>query len=100
MLFNTKYGMVHNMPQTILLSCALALAFAALQRWLMRRVFFARTVFVRVLLLFLKLPLWALSFVGIALWWGRVPLAVFGLTAGTVYLAASLFVYLRSKRGE
>lgn len=82
----------------IVLAGILGLAFSTLQLLLMSRVLKVRSGWLRGILLFLKVPLWGLAFVGIALWWGTGPLLAFGLAAGALYLTASIIYYLRKVR--
>lgn len=89
----------------ILLAGLLGIAFSTLQLLLMRRVFSVRSGGLRILLMLVKLPLWAIAFLGVALWWGQVPLLAFGIAAGGTYLAVAIIYYLRThpvhrKKGE
>lgn len=84
----------------ILLAGVIGLAFSALQLLLMQRVMRAESGIKRGLLLALKLPLWALAFIGIALWWGIAPLLAFGLTAGGMYLTVAIVYWIRTRRRE
>ena len=84
----------------ILLAGVLGLAFAALQLLLMQRVMRAESGVKRGLLLALKVPLWAIAFIGIALWWGITPLLAFGLAAGGMYLAVAIVYFVRTRRRE
>lgn len=81
----------------IVLAGILGLAFSTLQLLLMRRVLHMRSTWQRMLLLLLKIPLWGLMFVGIALWWGTGPLLAFGLAAGGMYITVAIIVYVRSR---
>lgn len=82
----------------IVLAGLLGLAFSALQLLLMRRVLHVKKGWQRGLLLFLKVPLWLIAFIGIALWWGPMPLLAFGLAAGGLYLAVAIIYYVRTRR--
>ena len=84
----------------VVLAGILGLAFSTLQLLLMSRVLKVRSGWLRGVLLFLKVPLWALAFVGIALWWGTGPLLAFGLAAGALYLTASIIYYVRNIRAR
>lgn len=87
------------MAQAIVLAGILGLAFGALQLLLMRRVLFTCSGLKRALWLALKIPLWALAFTGMVLWWGIWPLAAFALTAGLLYISVTLFIFFRARRG-
>ncbi len=91
---------MESMTQSIALAGILGLAFGALQLLLMRRVLFARVTWQRALLMALKLPLWALAFMGMILWWGVWPLVAFAFTAGALYLVVSIVYYVRTRKGE
>lgn len=80
----------------IVLAGVLGLAFGTLQLLLMRRVLVAQAGWKRVLLLLLKMPLWALTFIGVALWWGVVPLLAFGIAAGVLYLSTAIICYIHT----
>lgn len=85
----------------IVLAAILGLAFGTLQLLLMRRVLHVKAGWQRAALFALKLPLWALAFIGVALWWSTSALLAFGLTAGTLYLAVTLYVFFRARqKGE
>lgn len=84
----------------IVLPGVLGLAFGTLQLLLMRRVLAAQKGWQRVLLLLLKLPLWALAFIGMALWWGVLPLLAFGAAAGATYLFVAIIYYSRTHRAH
>ncbi len=80
----------------IVLAGVLGVAFGILQLLLMRRVIGMRGP-ARVLLLIAKIPLWAVGFIGVALWWGVGPLIAFGLAAGGLYVAAGIIYYVRNR---
>lgn len=80
----------------IVLAGVLGIAFSTLQLLLMRRVLHARSAGGRIGLMLLKIPLWALAFIGVALWWGVYPLLAFGIAAGGTYLAVAIVVYVRT----
>lgn len=82
----------------ILLAGVLGLAFSTLQLLLMNRVVRVQAGWKRGLLLMLKVPLWAIAFIGIALWWGTGPLLAFGIAAGAMYLAVAIVYYIRTHR--
>lgn len=82
----------------VLLAGILGIAFSALQLLLLQRVLLVRSNALRMVLLLLKLPLWALAFVGIALWWSIPALLAFGLAAGGTYLTVVIVYYIRKHR--
>lgn len=82
----------------IIFAGILGLAFSTLQLLLMRRVLHMQKPWQRALLMAAKLPLWAMAFIGIALWWGAWPLLAFGIAAGGMYVLVAITVYVRSRK--
>lgn len=80
----------------ILLAGVLGIGFSALQLWLMQRVLHFDAMWKKGLLLAAKVPLWALAFAGVALWWGVGPLLAFGIAAGATYLLVAIIVWVRT----
>ncbi|MCL1964947.1 MAG: hypothetical protein FWF69_07785 [Firmicutes bacterium] len=76
------------------------LAMSALQLLLTRGISLACAKELRLVLMLLKLPLWTLAFVGVALWWGAGPLIAFGAAAGLSYLTVTIVLFSRSRKGE
>lgn len=88
----------------IILAGILGIAFSILQLLLLRRVLRVQSGGLRIVLMLLKVPLWALAFIGIALYWTIGALLAFGLAAGATYLTTVIVVYIRShpshRKGE
>ncbi len=84
----------------VLLAGIAALAFSALQLFLLRRVILTRSSGVRMALLAVKVPLWALALIGAYTLCSQEALLAFGLIAGAVYPAASIVYYFRTRKGE
>lgn len=80
----------------IVLAGVLGIAFSALQLLLMQMVAKVQGGLQRGLLMMLKIPLWALAFIGIFFWLGTWPLLTFGIAAGSTYLAVAILYYIRT----
>lgn len=80
----------------VILAAILGIAFSILQLWLMQRVIKASAGWQRGVLMMLKIPLWALMFIGIVLWWGVWPLVGFGIAAGATYLTVAIIYWVRT----